>query len=359
MLVASPKTPIPAMTQSKPSTRLGDAAEPTPSTAHGAIVPCGFEPHPLMRGPHAQTVLPTLLRPTPRLTLRAERLELPDGDFVDLGWAGPEQGDRIAVLVHGLTGGFQSKYLRGTARRLIARNWRVVAIQLRGGSDEPNRHPRGYHHGDTGDLRFLWQELQRREPGVRVAAVGWSMGANIVLKALGEEGDAAPVVAAAAGCAPFRLEVCASKLRKGTARLYQKRLMRDLVALVQRKNAAVPVPDFVDLERTVRAVDFFEFDDAYTAPMNGFRDALDYYARCECAPFLKDIRRPTLIVNARDDPFMTPAVLPSADMLAPGVTLEVSRRGGHVGFVAAGARGEPVFWMERRFADYLEAAVPA
>jgi predicted alpha/beta-fold hydrolase len=326
---------------------------------HGTIIPSTFHPHPLMRGPHAQTVFPTLLRPSPRVAFRHERLELPDGDFVDLGWAGPEHGDRIAVLVHGLTGGFQSKYLRGTTRLLTARHWRVVAIQLRGGGDEPNRHPRAYHHGDTGDLRFLLHELQQREPGVRVAVVGWSMGANIVLKALGEEGDAAPVIAAAAGCAPFRLEVCANKLRNGSARLYQKRLMRDLVAMVTRKNAAVPVPDFVDIDRTARSVDFFEFDDAYTAPMNGFKDALDYYARCECASFLKDIRRPTLIVNARDDPFMTPAVLPTAEMLAPAVTLEVSKRGGHVGFVSAGPRGEPMFWMEQRFADYLEQAVPA
>jgi uncharacterized protein len=324
--------------------------------SHGRVIDSDFEPHPLLRGPHAQTIFPTLLRPEPPLALRRERLELPDGDFVDLAWAGPERGPRLAVLIHGLTGGFQSKYLRGTARELIARGWRVVILQLRGGGDAPNRHARCYHHGDTGDLRHLWRVLNAREPGVRLAAAGWSLGANVLLKALGEEGDAAPVEAATAGCAPFRLEVCAEKLRSGSARLYQARLLRDLKALVARKHAAVPAP--VDMNAVLRARDFFEFDDRYTAPMNGFRDALDYYARCECAGFVGTIRRPTLIVNARDDPFMTPAVLPDAAALAPSVTLEVSRRGGHVGFVAAGQGVRPWFWLETHLAAHLDAVVP-
>ncbi len=324
--------------------------------AHGRVVDSNFAPHPLLRGPHAQTIVPTLLRPEPPLDLRHERLELPDGDFVDLAWAGPARGPRLAVLVHGLTGGFQSKYLRGTARELIARGWRVVILQLRGGSDEPNRHARCYHHGDTGDLRHLWQVLRAREPDVRLAAAGWSLGANVLLKALGEEGGAAPVLAAVAGCAPFRLQVCAEKLRSGSARLYQARLLRDLKALVARKHAAVPAP--VDIDAVMQARDFFEFDDRYTAPMNGFRDALDYYARSECAGFVGAIRRPTLIINAHDDPFMTPAVLPQPQQLAPQVTLEVSRRGGHVGFVAAGTGGRPLFWLESRLAAVLDRLVP-
>ncbi|MES0872948.1 hydrolase [Sinimarinibacterium thermocellulolyticum] len=324
-------------------------------SSHGRILVSDFEPHPLLRGPHAQTMVPALLRPTPKLALRRERLELPDGDFVDLAWAGPARGSRLAVLVHGLTGGFQSKYLRGTARELIARGWRVVILQLRGGGDEPNRHARCYHHGDTGDLRHLWRVLRQRDPGVRLAAAGWSLGANVLLKALGEEGTTAPVEAAAAACAPFRLLPCAEKLRRGTARLYQARLLRDLKAIVARKHAAVPAP--VDMDAVLAARDFIEFDDRYTAPLNGFRDARDYYERCECGGFVGAIRRPTLIVNARDDPFMTPAVLPRASALAPPVTLEVSRRGGHVGFIAADAHGRPYCWLEPHLADFLDRTV--
>lgn len=344
------------MTRSKGATSL---AVPGGHPSHGRVVESGFRPHPWMRGPHAQTVFQTLFRPLPKVSLQHERLELPDGDFVDLAWAGPHGAERIAVLVHGLTGGFQSKYLRGLAQCLASQGWRVVAIQLRGGSEEPNRHPRAYHHGDTGDLRFLLDELQRRQPGVRVALVGWSMGANIVLKALGEAGDAIPVVAAAAGSAPFRLEPCAAKLRTGSARVYQRRLMKDLASMVRRKHAVVPVPSNVDVERAVHAPDFFAFDDAYTAPMNGFRDSRDYYTRSECAGYLGGIRRPTLVVNARDDPFMTPAILPSAEALSPYVTLEIARRGGHVGFVSAGHRGRPVYWMEQHFAAFLEQHVPS
>ncbi len=327
-------------------------------SAHGRVIDSSFVPHPWMRGPHAQTIFPTLLRPLPALDIRRERLELPDGDFVDLGWSGPERGPRLAVLVHGLTGGFQSKYLRGTARELIARGWRTVILQLRGGGDEPNRHPRCYHHGDTGDLRYLWQQLRAREPQVRLVAAGWSLGANVVLKALGEEGDAAPIEAAAAGCAPFRLEVCANRLRSGNARLYQRRLLGDLKRIVVRKNQVAPLPSTVELQRVLRAADFFEFDDAYTAPLNGFRDARDYYTRAECAGYLQAIRRPTLIVNARDDPFMTPDLLPRPEALSPSVTLEVARRGGHVGFVGLGAGSQPWFWLEPHLADYLDKAVP-
>lgn len=325
---------------------------------HGRIIASQFVPHPLLRGPHAQTMIPTLLRPLPPLAIRVERLELPDGDFVDLGWSGPERGPRIAVLVHGLTGGFESKYLRGTARELIARGWRCVMLQLRGGGAEPNRKPRIYHHGDTADLRYLFHELQRREPGVRLAAAGWSLGANVLLKSLAEEGSAAPVKAATAASAPFNLQLCADKLRRGSARIYQQRLLGDLRALIQRQNAAVPSA-LIDIGQVLRARDFFELDDAWTAPLNGFADALDYYARCSSGQFLRDIQVPTLIVNARDDPFMTPAILPSADQLSPAVTLEVSRRGGHVGFIAASRSGGLRFWLDAHFAEHLSRAVPA
>jgi len=325
---------------------------------HGRIIASTFRPHPLLRGPHAQTVAPTLLRRLPALEIRRERLELPDGDFVDLGWCGATQGRRIAILVHGLTGGFESKYLRGTALQLGARGWRCVMLQLRGGGAEPNRLPRIYHHGDTADLRYLMHELKRREPDSQLVAAGWSLGANVLLKALAEEGAGAPVLAAAAGCAPFDLKHCAEKLRHGTARMYQKRLLGDLSEIARRKHAVVPAPN-VDLTQVLRSQDFFEFDDAWTAPMNGFKDALDYYAQCSSGGYLRAIQVPTLIVNARDDPFMTPGILPSAEQLSPQVTLEVSRRGGHVGFIAANRYGGWQFWLEGHFAEHLDRAVPA
>ncbi|HWU68349.1 MAG TPA: hydrolase [Stenotrophobium sp.] len=327
---------------------------------HGQIIASSFRPHPLLRNPHAQTLFAALLRPTPALAIRRERLELDDGDFVDLGWSGDGNAEGpIAVLVHGLTGGFESKYLRGLAQRLVARGWRTVALQLRGGGPEPNRTTRLYNHGDTTDLRHLLHLLRQRERNTPLSVVGWSLGANVVLKALGEEGDALPVTAAVAVCAPLRLVPCAERLRHGFSRQYQDRLLRELYEILRRKHQVrqVPLAPGVDLEAALKARDFFELDDAFTAPNNGYRDALDYYTQCECGAFLGRIRRPTLIINADDDPFMDPAILPVAEELAPQVTLELAGHGGHVGFVAAGRFGQPEYWLEPHIEHYLAEAV--
>ncbi|MGH8460207.1 MAG: hydrolase [Stenotrophobium sp.] len=326
--------------------------------AHGQIIASGFRPHPLLRNAHLQTLAAALLRPTPALQIRRERLELADGDFVDLGWSGEDNvHGPIAVLVHGLTGGFDSKYLRGLARLLIGQGWRTVALQLRGGGPEPNRTSRLYNHGDTTDLRYLLQLLRKRERDTPLTAVGWSLGANVLLKFLGEDGQAAPVAAAVAVCAPLRLVPCAERLRHGFSRRYQDRLLADLREILRNKHPRVPVAPGVNLEAALQAQDFFELDDAYTAPNNGYRDALDYYTRCESAAFLGRIRRPTLVINAADDPFMDPSILPTPDELAPQVTLELAQHGGHVGFVAASRYGQPVYWLEPRIAQYLTNAI--
>lgn len=326
----------------------------SPTTTHGRIVHSSFKPHPLLRNAHLQTLVPALLRPLPKLSIRRERLELPDGDYVDLGWCGEQNaGAPLAVLVHGLTGGFESKYLRGTAQKLIALGWRCVLLQLRGGGDEANRTAHQYNHGDTGDLRYLWHELKRREPQTPLYSLGWSLGANVTLKALGEEGDAAPIKAAAVASVPFELKPCAEKLRTGFSRGYQNKMLKELRTIVRRKHGPVPVPAGVNLAGAIQSKDFFEFDDAYIAPMFGYKDALDYYARCSSRQFLKSIRRPTLIVHALDDPFMTPDIVPIESELSPQVTLELSPYGGHVGFIATGAWGQSTFWLEQRLTDFL------
>lgn len=324
--------------------------------AHGRVVASDFRPHPLIRGAHLQTLVPSLLRPLPPLDLCIERLELPDGDFVDLGWCGEGSGP-IATLVHGLTGGFESKYLRGLARELIAQGWRCVLLQLRGGGAEPNRLPRSYHQGDTADLRRLWHVLRAREPHTPLAAAGWSLGGNIVLKALGEEGDAAPVAVAVAASVPFRLRECAERLNQGFSRVYQHKLLTELKAMVRRKQAATPMPATVDVPAALAARDFPSFDEAFICPLNGYRDADDYYTRAACGPYLRAIRRPTLIVHALDDPFMHASIVPDASMLAPDVTLELAPHGGHVGFAATGAGLRWHWWLESRLARFLCATV--
>src|SRR5690349_12965567 len=218
---------------------------------HGRVVRGAFVPHPLLRNPHVQTLL-TLLRPTPKLELRIERRELPDGDFVDVGWCetGRAHGALLqhgrpaplAVLLHGLSGGFDSKYARGLARRLLARDWRVAILQFRGAGPEPNRLPRHYHQGDTEDLRELLAMLRKAEPDTPLLAVGWSLGGNVLLKYLGEEGPSTPLAAAVAVCVPFNLHICAERLRTGFSRLYQRHLMGELQRMLLRKHEKTPMP---------------------------------------------------------------------------------------------------------------------
>jgi predicted alpha/beta-fold hydrolase len=331
---------------------------PSAAGAHGLIVPSRFKPHPLLPGAHLQTIAPAFIRPRVELAMRVERLETPDDDFVDIGWVGEHNaGGPIATLVHGLGGGFESQYLRGLARRLAALGWRVALLQLRGGGEQPNKLPRSYHHGDTVDLRWLWHRLRALEPQTPIAAVGWSLGGNLLLRALHEEGAKAPVSLAVAASVPFKLRDCAEHMNRGFARVYQHHLLSGLRQIVRRKLAAGPLPDTVDVRQALSARSFFEFDDAFTAPLNGFRNAIDYYERTSCGAIVHDIRVPTLIVQAEDDPFMSPGCIPAASALAPQVTLEVSASGGHVGFVGLGRWGQLDWWLEQRIAAHLQAAL--
>jgi uncharacterized protein len=327
---------------------------------HGRVIPGAFVPHPFIQNPHLQTLVP-YFRPLPLLGLEVERIELADGDFVDLGWCErsrepgpvPEVGKRrpLAVLLHGLTGGFESKYARGTARELLARGWRVVILKFRGAGPEPNRLPRYYHHGDTEDLRQVLALLRAREADTPLFAVGWSLGANVLLKYLGEEGEGTPVTAAVAVCAPFQLKPCAEKLRTGFSRVYQRHLMGELQRMIKRKHEIVPLP--IDLAKVAAAKDFFDFDNAATALLHGFRDAYDYYERSSSGNYLKGITRPVLAIHAKDDPFMVPEIVPDARTLPPNVTIELSEFGGHVGFCAAGPRYAVTWWLEERIPQFL------
>lgn len=324
-----------------------------PSPRYGQILCSSFRPHPLLRGGHLQTIA-TLLRPEPRLVLRCERLELTDGDFVDVGWSGDHnKTGPLAVLVHGLCGGFESKYVRGTACQLIALGWRTVILQLRGAGPEPNRLQRCYNQGDTEDLRYFWHLLRNREPHAFIASVGWSLGGNVTLKALAEEGETAPVDIAAAASVPFSIRPCAERLRTGFSRIYQKRLLDALKDALRRKHPHILPSSLVNLAAALVARDFIEYDEAYTAPLAGYRDAEDYYTHSSCGRMLRNIRCPTLVVHALDDPFMTADIVPELEALSPCVTLEVAQSGGHVGFVSAGTLGLPYCWLEGRLSAYL------
>ncbi len=322
------------------------------------IVESRFPPLPWLKNRHLQTIAAASFRPSPSLRYRVERLELPDGDFVDLAWTDHEReaGTPIVVILHGLTGSIESKYARGLMNAVHALGWRAVMMMFRGQSGELNRLPRGYHSGDTGDFDYLVRELKRREPHTLLAAVGYSLGGNVLLKWLGEQGANASLQTAVAVSVPFDLALCARAIRRGFSRAYQARLLRMMRRAVRVKFRWMTMP--IPLPNLRKLNDFTAFDDAITAPLHGFRNVQHYYDECSSKRYLKRIRIPTLIIHAEDDPFMTPAVVPKPNALSNKVTLELSAHGGHVGFIAARPSGRPYFWLEERIPAHLREYLP-
>jgi predicted alpha/beta-fold hydrolase len=315
-----------------------------------------FEPAWWCRGPHLQTLWPVLVRRRPRVALRRERLELPDGDFLDLDWTTGDSGPIVLVL-HGLEGSSRSHYARGLLHAAHGRGWRGVVMHYRGCSGEPNRLPRSYHSGDTADAAYCLRVLREREPRTPVAIVGYSLGGNVLLKWLGETGGIPGVAAAVAVSVPFQLDCCARRLERGFSRLYQRDLVRRLHRKIRRKRALGMLPLRVDDLPRWRT--FFEFDQHVTAPLHGFRDADHYYQMASSRQYLGGIRTPTLIIQASDDPFMTRDALPVSHELPAAVRLELYREGGHVGFVSGKWPWAASYWLEQRIPAFLATHFPS
>lgn len=317
-----------------------------------------FEPAFWLRNAHAQTIFASKLRSSPPLAVERERLELDDGDFLDLSWLpdrGLEDDAPVVIVLHGLNGSLESKYARGLLREADAHNARGVLLHFRG-AVEPNRLPRSYHSGETGDFATVVAHVRARYPRAPVAAVGYSLGGNVLLKYLGETGEDSGLVCATAVSVPYDLKRCAEAIQHGLARIYQAHLINGLRENIETKfrliDAPQPLPDLRNLR------DFPSFDNAVTAPLNGFADAEDYYARASSGPFLKHVHTPTLVLHAEDDPFMAPDIVPRESQLSSSIRFELSEHGGHVGFVAAGRYGEPVYWLEQRIPAFLRERLP-
>lgn len=309
-----------------------------------------FKPAWWCRGPHGQTLWARLVRRPPHVALWRERLELPDGDFIDLDWTKKSSGP-IVIVLHGLEGSSDSPYARGLLRAIERRGWRGVVMHFRGCSGEPNRLARSYHSGDTGDLDFLVTTLLRREPHAPLATVGFSLGGNVLLKWLGKAGGVTPLHAAVAVSVPFVLHGASARLQQGFSRLYQWRLLRSLRDSVDAKRRHMELPlkkrDLSTLKN------FRDFDEYVTAPLHGFDSADHYYTVSSSRQYLGGITVPTLLLHACDDPFMTESAIPRPDELSESVTLELSPHGGHVGFVGGVWPWRPRYWLDERIPDYL------
>ncbi|MEA3276094.1 MAG: hydrolase [Pseudomonadota bacterium] len=310
-----------------------------------------FRPAWWIRGPHLQTLWPSLFRRRPRLNLERRRIELADGDFLDLA-VGPGSGPAV-VVIHGLEGDLRSHYAGGTLSALAAAGFRPIFMHLRGRSGECNRLPRSYHSGATEDLAAVLDDLAGGPEGPPLAAVGFSLGGNLLLKYLGETPEPG-IRAAVAVSVPFVLRDAALRLNLGASRLYRRHLLGRLKDSYRTKFSRMPSPLDVDLEE-IR--DLFDYDDRITAPLHGFAGAEDYYARASCRPFLRHISTPTLILHSADDPFMFAHTVPRARELGRQVTMELAERGGHVGFVSGALPWRPHYWLETRILDYLRGLI--
>lgn len=314
-----------------------------------------FEPARGLTNPHLQTVLPTLWARNFEVSVSHERLDLPDGDFLDLAWSASVElspSAPVLLIMHGLEGNWTSPYVKWLFACANQAGWRAVVAHFRGCGLAPNRLPRSYHSGETGDFRRVVELLRQRYPAAPLCAAGFSLGGNALLKLLGEDGDGSHLHAAVAVSVPFVLSRSAWRLEQGGSRFYQWWFLRTMKRKLQAKFG--PLNDRpIDLDRVLAARTMWEFDDAATAPLHGFAGADDYYTRCSSRQYLPAVRRPTLLIHAADDPFMTPDMTPLATELPPEVEMRLTTHGGHVGFLAPAGRGGK-FWLSRQIVSFLE-----
>lgn len=318
------------------------------------VAPVRFQAAWWLRNPHAQTLAGKYLRSGRGLPLERRKVDTPDGDFLDLDFAPePAPGAPLVVVLHGLEGSTQREYMSLMFRELFGRGLRGVGMNFRGCGGEPNRLPRAYHSGDTGDLAHVLARLRHSRPGRAIGAVGFSLGGNVLLKYLGERGDSAGIDAAVAVSVPYDLPGSAERLSNGLmGRTYGAYFLRSLRRKVRAKRHLLNGE--VDVDRTLAARTLRDFDDACTAPLHGFAGADDYYARADVRRHLAHIRVPALLIQARDDPFLPRGATPDATVADnPHLSAAFSARGGHLGFVEGALPWRPRFWAEREAARFL------
>jgi len=303
-------------------------------------------------GSHLQTIYPYLrLRPDPP-TYRRERVETADADFVDFDWVDGPEGAPVVVLFHGLEGSSKSHYASALLKAATARGWRGVVPHWRGCGGEPNRLARAYHSGDYAELEALLGMVRSRTGPAPLLAVGVSLGGNVLLNWLGREPakSRAWLKAAASVSAPIDLVASGTALDRGLNRIYARNFLKTLVPRALEKLQRFP--GLYSDEKLRRVGTIHDFDDLVTAPLHGFAGVMDYWSRASSKPWLKEIALPTLVLNARNDPFVPGASLPGPSEVSAAVVLEQPATGGHVGFVSGGFPGS-LDWLTSRLLNYL------
>jgi predicted alpha/beta-fold hydrolase len=339
------------MLEAEPPAEPEGAAAPATAEAQKEAAALALAAHPFRaawwaRSGFAQTVV-TAFRRSVRTDLRLERWKLPDGDFVRLHFGAGARGAPLVLLLHGLEGSRESSYVGAMHHLVQTQGWEFAVLEFRSCGGELNRAARTYHSGETGDLGFVVERLRMQAPHRPIFVVGFSLGANVLLKWLGECGTSTPeqVVAAAAVSPPFDLEAAARQCDARYGGMIARHFLSTLIPKALAKGEQFPGILDAAAVRTCRT--FAAFDDLATAPLHGFRDAQHYWRSSSCGQFLDCIRRPTLLVASQDDPLIPGSVLPHATVAAsPFLVAQFTSHGGHVGFVAGGAPWRPKRWAE-------------
>ena len=309
-------------------------------------------------GGHAQTIYASLLPRVQIVRTRRENWDTPDGDFIEVDILDGPSDAPVLVMFHGLEGSGQSHYARAMLHAAQKAGWRALLPHFRGCGGTPNKLPRAYHSGDSAEADWILRRAREFARQAALYATGVSLGGNVLLKWLGEEGAGAREIvrATVAVSAPVDLHAAGDALERGFSRVYTRMFLASLV----RKSLHMleRYPGLFDASKLRRARSLRDFDNVVTAPLHGFLDAADYWTRSSSKPLLKNIAVPTLLINALNDPFLPADALPAAQEVSAALTLEYPATGGHVGFVTAPFPGR-LNWLPNRIIDYLRQANPS
>ncbi len=322
------------------------------------IIQSQFTPATGLSNPHLQTLFPTFIRNQLMFSGIDESLELEDGDFLDLVWTDKPQSNKpIVIVFHGLEGSIDSPYAKGMMLAIQKQGWVGLLMHFRG-CKRRNRLPKTYHSGETEDAKQLLRWLGEHYPRSTLAAVGFSLGGNMLLKLQAELGSESPLKTIVSICPPLQLNACADRLNAGFSKIYQRYLLKHLHRKIKVSSVKHNYETIINLPpKTMSGIkSFWEFDDRVTAPLHGFSGVGEYYKKCSARQYLIKIKKPSLIVLAQDDPFMTEGIVPGENELSESVILELSEHGGHVGFIG-GSVFKPEYWLEKRVPEFLSASI--
>ncbi len=308
-----------------------------------------YKPPFLLKNAHIQTIFPSIFRKLPSVCYKRERIETPDNDFIDLDWAAI-QSKKLVIISHGLEGNSNRKYVKGMVNALNKNGWDALVYNFRGCSGEANKLLKSYHSGYTDDLALAIEHAKKKGIYDAIALMGFSIGGNITLVYLGRDKVDPIVKTAAVLSVPCDLKGSAEYLAKLQNKLYMKRFL--MMFHEKIKDKIKTMPGQIEDKDFNKIKNFKEFDDRYTAPIHGFKDALDYWEKCSSRQFIHNIKIPTLIINAKNDPFLSDACYPVKESKNnKNITLEMPDSGGHVGFITFNK--ENIYWSEQKIVNFI------